>query len=71
MHFQHKLVQSSSSYIQNFYAIILKMKEEYSNIAPSQQCKFHTSVTVKIIFSGQHNHLQLWNMDKKMTMDVT
>ena len=69
--FQSNAVQLSSILIPVFDDIIITLKEENINIAPSQKLKVHTSIPLKYILSAQQYRLLLWRMSNKMVMDVT
>ena len=70
MHFQSKVVQLISSYIPKFDAMVLKMKEESINIAPSQTWKFHTSVPLQYLFNSQQDFLPLFHIENRMVLEV-
>ena len=64
IHFPHKVVQFSSSYIPTCDAMILKKREEYVNIVPSHKMKVPTSMPLQIGLSAQQGFPPLQHMDK-------
>ena len=71
IHLQSKVAQLLSSEIPKFYAMILNMKEENIDIAPSQKWKVQTSVSLQNVLSAQQDCLPLCYMSKRMMTKVT
>ena len=69
IHFQNKVIKLASNDIFKSDDMVLKPKEKYFKIAPSEKCNFRKSIPLHNILSA-HDQLPLWYTAKKILMYV-